>query len=97
MAKKKKKAKKAKERAVKAKVAKGMEAAAEVVPPSIATEALASSGDTDMVHDAYKDSLKKTIQAYFTICESNKQEAEGVLVNGLKILREARDNALQIV
>ena len=85
---KKKKAKK-KERAAKARIAKGMDAAA-ASPPS------RTSGDADLVQDAYKESLKKMLEQFFTNSITD-QNAANEFSDGLKILRDARDKALTLV
>jgi hypothetical protein len=85
---KKKKAKKGKKRSARVGMVKGMDMAAAVAP---------SGADKDVVQDAYKESLKKMIEQFFLTSDSNKQVAESNFVNGLGILREARDRALQLV
>jgi len=57
------------------------------------------SGTKNGVHlkEAYGDALKKRLDVFFDACIDNHQEAEARFVTGLRILRDARDRALELV
>jgi len=69
------------------------------VATSSAAVALKADGkaDVDLVEEAYGDALKKRLDVFFDACIDNHQEAEARFVTGLKILRDARDRALELV
>ena len=62
-----------------------------------ASPATAGNADSDLVQEAYGDALKKRLDVFFDASIDNHQEAEQRFVAGLKILRDARDRALQLV
>lgn len=64
---------------------------------SVRAMAPTGNADADIVHEAYRDGLKQRIGMYFTTCDNNPNEAETNLVEGLKIIRTARDRALELV
>ncbi len=64
---------------------------------AISSPAAATKADVDLVEEAYGDALKKRLDVFFDACIDNHQEAEARFVNGLKILRDARDRALGLV
>jgi hypothetical protein len=61
------------------------------------TKATAPTGkaDTEFVQEAYEDSLKKKLGVFFDAV--HREEAETNFVNGLSVLREARERAIQLV
>jgi hypothetical protein len=64
---------------------------------AISSPAADTKADADLVQEAYGDALKKRLGVFFDACIDNHQEAEERFVAGLKILRDARDQALELV
>jgi hypothetical protein len=55
--------------------------------------AAASKGDMGLLEEAYGDALKKRLEVFFDACIDNHQEAEDRFRAGLKLLRDARKRA----
>ena len=64
---------------------------------AIGSPAAPTKTDEELVQEAYEDALKKRLGEFFDACIDNQQDAEAKFVNGLKILRDARDRALELV
>jgi len=64
---------------------------------AIGSPAAPTKADEELVQEAYGDALKKLLGVFFDACIDNHQDAETRFVNGLKILRDARDRALELV
>jgi hypothetical protein len=64
---------------------------------AIGSPAAPTKADEELVQEAYGEALKKRLGGFFDACIDNHQDAEARFVNGLKILRDARDRALELV
>jgi hypothetical protein len=56
-----------------------------------------NGADADIIQNAYAEGLKNLFSVYFNGCIDNHQAAEERFVKGLKILRDARNRARELV
>jgi len=64
---------------------------------AIGSPAAPTKTDEELVQEAYEDALKKRLGEFFDANIDKHQDAEAKFINGLKILRDARDRALELV
>ena len=58
---------------------------------------MTSTCDVTEVEEAYYSSLKKQVDNFFCNCVDGNANAETVFLEGLAVLRKARDRAIELV
>jgi hypothetical protein len=74
-----------------------MAAKKRVVRESATSPILEGKSDAALIQGAYEDAVKNQFTTFVTNCIDEASDAEDRFLKGLKIIRKARDRAIELV